>query len=49
MEERTKHLLTSLEKWFKIILWIIGILAVLVIVFLFFSSSSMSSVQVSPQ
>jgi hypothetical protein len=46
MEEKTKSLLTSIEKWFKIILWIIGILAVLAIVFLFFSSSS---VNLSPQ
>ncbi len=46
MEESTKQLLTSMEKWFKIILWVIGIVAVLAIIFLFFSSSSVS---VSPR
>jgi len=45
MEESTKQLLTSMEKWFKIILWVIGIIAVLAIVFLLFSSTS---VGVSP-
>ena len=46
MEESTKQLLTSMEKWFKIILWAIGIVAVLAIVFLLFSSTSVS---VGPQ
>jgi len=46
MEESTKQLLTSMEKWFKIILWAIGILAVLAIIFLFFSSTS---VGIAPQ
>ena len=42
MEEKTKARLTFFEKWLKIILWIIGILVVLAIIALFFSSASVS-------
>lgn len=46
MEEKTKERLTFFEKWFKIILWVVGIIVVLGLIFLFFASSS---VVVSPQ
>jgi len=49
MEEKTKDLLTRMEKGFKIILWIIGgivVLGILAAIFLLFTSTT--SIGVSP-
>lgn len=48
MEEKTKELLTGFEKWFKIILWVVGGIVVLAILGAIFFSFSSSSFGVSP-